>query len=57
MEKMETMMPPPPIPWKTRAAISESIDQATPQSSEPTTKIAMAASITNFRPKRSPSLP
>jgi len=48
---------PAPTPWTSRNAISDGIDQANPQSSEPTRKIAIPTCITVLRPTRSASLP
>ena len=48
---------PAPIPCASRKTISDGIDQANPQSSEPKRKIAIPASMTLLRPARSDSLP
>jgi hypothetical protein len=48
---------PAPMPWTTRNAIRLPMLQATPQSSDPTTKSVTPTSITGLRPKRSASLP
>src|SRR5450830_2184088 len=50
-------MAPAPMPWIRRNTIIAGIDQAKPASTEPTTKIAIPASITGLRPYRSDSLP
>ena len=43
-------MAPAPTPWINRNKISDGIDQAKPQSTEPTRKIAMPKSSTGRRP-------
>ncbi len=48
---------PAPTPWISRKAISEGIDQAKPQRSEPKRKIAIPERMTVLRPLRSESLP
>ena len=50
-------MAPAPMPWISRKAISEGIDQARPQSREPARNTAMPAKSTGLRPYRSASLP
>ena len=48
---------PAPTPCRRRKAISDGIDQAKPQRSDPTRKIAIPDSMTTLRPLRSESLP
>ncbi len=52
-----TASPPAPRPCRARKAISSVMDWAAPDSTEPMTKIAIAARNTFFRPRRSPTLP
>ena len=49
--------PPPPMPWMTRAMISHVMSGASAPTTDPPTKMLMAMSSNDFRPKRSPSLP
>ena len=46
------MIRPPPNPWRTRKAISESTDQATPASAEPAMNRASAVIQTRLAPNR-----
>ena len=48
---------PAPTPWTRRKTISDGIDQAKPQRSEPTRKIPIPDRMTALRPLRSESLP
>lgn len=57
MEKIDTMTPPPPRPWMTRAAIREFIDQARPHKTDPSVNSVTAKIITYLRPNRSPNFP
>lgn len=49
--------PPPPAPWKARAAISSLIDWAIPHSADPVRKVASAPRKTFLEPSESQSLP
>jgi hypothetical protein len=49
--------PPPPRPWIARAAIRAGMLAASPPITDPTRKIAIAATKTVRRPSRSPSTP
>ena len=48
---------PPPMPWRTRNAMSELADQATPHRHEPTMKRLSEVIQTDFAPKRSTAHP
>ena len=48
---------PPPMPWRTRKAISEFADQATPQRHEPMMNRLSEVTQINFAPKRSTAHP
>ncbi len=48
---------PPPSPCRTRKKISDSADQAAPQSAEPATNSAMASMYRRLVPKRSAAQP
>ena len=52
-----TIRPPLPRPWIARNAMSSNIDWLSPDSTEPTRKITIAAWKKIFRPYWSPSLP
>lgn len=52
-----TIIPPPPMPWIARAAISIAMSTASPQSSEPTQNTPTADSSTGLRPQMSEILP
>ena len=47
------MIMPPPKPWSTRKTISDSADQASPQSALPTPNSATEIIQIRFEPKRS----
>ncbi len=47
------MIIPPPMPWSTRKTISDSADQARPQSAEPMPNSATDTIHTRLAPKRS----
>ena len=49
--------PPPPMPWIARNTISSRIEVLSPDSTDPTRKITMAAWKKTLRPYWSPSLP
>ncbi len=50
-------MPPAPMPWTTRHAISIPTDWLSPATSEPAEKTTIATCIRLFLPSRSESLP
>lgn len=57
MPTAEGISPPPPRAWRARKAISQPIEGARPQRTEPRVNIATQKRKTRFRPSVSLSLP